>query len=704
MIPYDPAALPKFTYHTKGRKEKVKVCDNIVCFDIETSSYFYDDSGHVRTYRGIEKSYKNVPDPKERYKKINDLITYLHKGNVCYIWQLGVDDVRFYGRTLQEFKEAFTDLCQRIDTPFICWVHNLAYEYQTLRGVFGDDNIEAFYTEARKPLYVKWRNAEFRCSYRLTNSSLEQWGHKLGIEKLDTLDYGKLYTPKSEIPQEALAYAERDIEIMEVGIRQYVTFYGNLWKIPLTQTGQVRGEIKSIYHDDYNYHHRITDMQPRNNDEYKVERWAYMGGFCATNVRNAGKIIKKPGSYDRGSAYPFQLVTRPFPASRFRECHVREEDFDFDLNHYIFYAEISNVVSKSSIHCMPMSKIFNKVGNGRYDNGKLIDFNGFFEMFLTEVDLDIYRTYYDFYIYYKKVWVATSRLLDIKLVKYVLELYAGKTTLKGVVGEEHEYMRKKQLLNSVYGCCCTSLVFPETSLVDNEWIEEEPTEDRVNEELLKLQKNMWKNNLAYSTGIYVTAYQRRDLLKTVAKISEKDFCYTDTDSIKMKHPEKYADLFEEENAAIRARIEQIAEHRGIDMSMYEPEDQKGNKHLIGIWENEGMYDRAVFLGAKRYCYEQDGHTNVVVSGVPKIASEGFNLEDFKDGLLFTPEKCGYKKNILAYLDGNNGPVTLKKGKPDEWTVDQTHGICMWPTGYDMSLSKDYSNLIELYKIKDGIPI
>lgn len=709
MTPYNAAELPKFKYRYKGKKRQEKVCEDIFCFDIETCSYFYDKYGNVHPYSDFEMAFSHIEDPKERMEKISDSISHHGKGSCCYIWQLGINEKRFYGRTLEEFKEIFDDLCERVSHPFIVLIHNISYEYQYLRGIFGDENIEAFYTEARKPLYLKYRNAEFRCTYRLTNSSLKQWGKKIGLEKLDTLDYGKICTPLTPLDDQELAYCERDIEIMYQGIKPYLDEYGSIWNVPLTQTGRVRREIKQIFHNNYNYHRKITSTLPSTADDYKVQRWCYMGGMCFTGVENAGRIIKKPGSYDRGSAYPTQMVLRPFPSSAFMPCVAREDLFNFELYHYIFYAEISNVKSKSSISCIPQSRMFNKSGTGEYNNGKLIEWRGSFQMFLTEVDLQTYRLYYEFDIYYKKVWVALSRLLDENLVKYVLKLYGQKTILKGVDDRADEYARSKELLNSVYGCCATALIFEEHELIDNEWIDTPPDEVKMNEELTKRQKNMWKNDLSFSTGIYVTAYQRQDLLKMIAKISPKDFCYTDTDSIKLRHPDKYDHLFREENDRIRAEVMELAEHRGLDPALFEPEDQDGHKHLIGIWENEGIYERAIFLGAKRYCYEQYDKkgklkTHVVVSGVPKAAEEGFKLKDFKDGYIFTPEQCGYKKNILFYLDGDNRDIILHRGEPDEYTVKNKYGICMYPTGYDMSLTREYKNLIDLYKNRKGVQI
>lgn len=690
----------------KGKKHPEKLLDDIICFDIETSSYFIDGAGQVLTWPDVRKHFQRINEKRKRYDAIADFMKNCKKGNICYLWQFGFNDQRFYGRTLEEFKRFFDFLAGSFipsEVRFLCFIHNAAYEYQYLRGVFGDDQIEAFYTEPRKPLYFRYRNCEFRCTYRLTNSSLAQWGKKIGLAKLDSLDYHTLYTPKSELPAGALEYSERDIEIMYHGLREYVAEYSNIWSIPYTQTGRARKEVKALYRDNINHHRKITDMQPEDHNEYKVLKCAYAGGMTLAGVENAGRIIKAVGSFDRASAYPFQCVTREFPASRFMPCYT--DDYDFESYHYIFYMVFYDVKAYTSISCIPSAKMWNRHGTGKFNNGKLISFDGSFEMFLTEVDLQTYQKFYDFEYEVKKCYVSTSAYLDIDFVNYILKLYGDKTTLKGVEGREAEYMRGKEILNSAsYGMACTSLVFEETILKDNEFITLSVSDEQTDEELAKLHEQFWKNNYAFSMGIYITAYQRADLLEAIRNISPEDFCYGDTDSAKMKHPDKYKPYFDKLNKSIEADIRELAEHRGIDFEAFRPEDKKGKKHLIGIWESEGIYDRAVFLGAKRYMCEQDGKQFITVAGVPKCAGDHLKLEDFRDGFIFDQDDTESKKNVLVYLDGDNPEVVLNKGRPDEWTVKQPYGICMYPIGYDMSLTKEYRNLIELYQNRKGVII
>lgn len=695
----------KWAHHIQGKKDPHKVCDDVFCFDIETSSYLIDGD-HIYTYPEIEAKFAHIKNKRERYETTLKFCQNCQKGNVCYLWQFGINDVRMYGRTLDEFKCFFDALLEAIGMPIVCFIHNASYEHHYLRGLFGDNTIDAFYTEPRKPLTFRYKECEFRCTYRLTNSSLANWGKNIGLKKLDTLDYHTLYTPASELPADALQYAERDIEIMYHGLLKYIEEYGSVWNIPLTQTGRPRRDIKRIYQRNMNHHRRITDAQPHDHNEYKMLRKTLAGGMCMAGVENAGRILLGVGGYDRASAYPYHTTTKEFPASRFRECHTK--NIDMEEYCYIFYARIYDAKAKTSISCISSSKMFNRNGHGRFNNGKLIEFKGSFEIFMTEVDYKTYQMFYDLdgKVEFIKTFVATKAYLDIEYVKYILDLYVGKTSLKNVPDMSDVYMRKKEVLNSAsFGMACTSLVFDDTTLdEDGEFHVTHKTDAEIDAELAKLHANIWKNNYAFSMGVWITSYQRHELLECVAKVSPKDFCYSDTDSIKLRHPERYKTMFDDINAGITKDIIEVADHRGIDLSMYEPKDKDGIKHMLGVWEFEGVYDRAVFLGAKRYCYEQDGETHIVVAGVPKIAGKHIRIEDFKDGFIFDQADMEYKKNVLCYLDGNNPEVTLHPGQPDEWHVKQPFSICMYPIGYDMSLTKEYSNLIELYQNRGGILI
>ena len=65
------------------------------------------------------------------------------------------------------------------------------------------------------------------------------------VKKLDTLNYdSKVRTPLTTLSSDELKYCEYDIICLYEVIRYYRNKYEHLCKIPLTQTGEVRNELK----------------------------------------------------------------------------------------------------------------------------------------------------------------------------------------------------------------------------------------------------------------------------------------------------------------------------------------------------------------------------------------------------------------------------------------------------------------------------
>ncbi len=87
---------------------------------------------------------------------------------------------------------------------------------------------------------------ECRCSYMLTNLSLEKWGKELGFEKQPPIDYMKVRTPEDELTYEELLYCERDCLVVYEGIKDHLKRYKDIFDIPLTSTGKIRRPVKDL--------------------------------------------------------------------------------------------------------------------------------------------------------------------------------------------------------------------------------------------------------------------------------------------------------------------------------------------------------------------------------------------------------------------------------------------------------------------------
>lgn len=160
-----------------------------------------------------------------------------------------------------------------------------------------------------------------------------------------------------------------------------------------------------------------------------------------------------------------------------------------------------------------------------------------------------------------------------------------KTTLKGVEGEEVEYLLSKGMLNSVYGMCVTDVV-KDNSVYNDTWeIEKVDIDEKITE------YNSSNNRfLYYAWGIYVTAYARRNLWTGILSVGG-DYVYSDTDSIKCVNFDNHSSYVERYNQTIQNKLELMCEHYNLDKARLTPKTIEGIEKPLGVWEFEGNYNR-----------------------------------------------------------------------------------------------------------------
>ena len=177
-----------------------------------------------------------------------------------YVWQFQIEDYTVKGRTWEEFF-TFLNILRgvidriRIDNKLsvnpllVIWVHNLAYEFTFLSGLYQFRNDECFFRDVRKPIYCRMFDTfEYRCSYIQSNLSLSALCKQTGVkQKLSgqKYDYDKLrfpWTPLSDFEQE---YTTTDVESLVQAMKYRVQRSGDtLVTVPLTSTGYVRRDCK----------------------------------------------------------------------------------------------------------------------------------------------------------------------------------------------------------------------------------------------------------------------------------------------------------------------------------------------------------------------------------------------------------------------------------------------------------------------------
>ena len=700
--------------------KKREVCADIITFDIETTTYFKTKWGYMSEKEIIEVC--RCDDVEMWANTAEKIMQESEAGAVCYLWQFGVNDNFYFGRDLPDFKTLLDFLA---DKKIYCkiFVHNLSYEYFFLKGIIPFDKV--FFTDLRSVLYCEYRGHIFACTYKLTNLSLAQWGKQLKCEKLTTLDYNaKIRTPRTKLEQKEIDYGERDLKVMQVGLAEYVGIYGDVWNIPYTQTGILRRDIKKTFQKNIWYHDMLADMLPKTADDLKFLQKTFSGAIVISNVKNTNKILSGVSSYDKTSAYPFTLCCKKFPRSEFTYADTNTDIFREDGLHHIYVIKFYNLVAKYSIRTIPSSKRICAV-NMKLDNGKVISAREY-ECFCTELDVKTIDMFYHFDRYEVKIHkVAKSGYLHKDLVLLFLEYYKRKTKYKGVAGMEVYYMQQGKVpMNAGYGCTATNPVKPEILAISKdaeniingfsapEIDKDTKTDYYISTKLMNKYCHKWNELVAYSWGIYVTSWQRFLLCEMIKKIIDKAgtsevFCYSDTDCIK-GFLDEYKYLFDAENEKIENEIKALCEEREIDFDLFQPADVKGDKHLLGVWDFEERYYKFKSLGQKRYAFitEKDFlvtkrsattprlKVNMVVSGVPKLAPAPETLDEFSDGLRW--DIFNSHKILIQYKDGNNLQVTLNKGKKDEYAVKNPCAVTMRNMSYNMSLARDYKELIGHY--------
>ena len=136
---------------------------------------------------------------------------------------------------------------------------------------------------------------EFRDSYILSGYNLENTAKNLNKHKIKKLvgdlDYHLVRHTKTPITEDELRYLENDILIILYYINEQIEIYGDITKIPLTNTGRVREYVKNkCYYTKGKSKYKSSKGKMRNyreiierltleTDEYLKLKWAFMGGF-----------------------------------------------------------------------------------------------------------------------------------------------------------------------------------------------------------------------------------------------------------------------------------------------------------------------------------------------------------------------------------------------------------------------------------------
>lgn len=643
-------------------------------FDIETSSFYIDDN--------LESC--NNPD----FQKVSNM----------YIWQLAFNDNVIYGRYWKEFLDLIRKLTLKLNTDdvdrLIIYVHNLSYEFQFIYKMF--TWFDVFAISERKPIYaLTSTGVEFRCSYILSGYNLDTLAKNLqnqNIKKLvGNLDYSLIRHNDTPLTDDELEYCFNDVLIVTEYINELIEEYGDITKIPYTQTGKVRNYVRKncfALNPNYKYFIKNLTLTPL---EYKKLQLCYSGGFTHSNAINTGVKIADVSSYDFTSSYPYVMLSEKYPMSKGHKIQITSnEQFEKLLKNYccLFTIHLENVKPKTyNENILQFSKCYN-VKKPILNNGRIVECEQC-ELVVNEIDFYNINLFYnytglsvsDFYAYEKDY-------LPKEIIESILVLYENKTKLKGVKGEEKEYLHSKEMLNSIYGMCVTNTMKENIIFNGLEWIKD--SSFNLNDSIKNYNEDR-NRFLFYPWGVWVTSYARKNLLSGIISVG-KDYIYADTDSIKLTNRDKHLNYFETYNKDVEKKLKEMCEHYQIDFNRCKPKTIKGVEKLIGVWDYEETYKHFKTLGAKRYIVEENtGDFSITVAGLSKKAVEYIQKEsnkhkidvfDFFDNYMYVPTNETYK-NTHTYIDteyicfitdytGNRKKVMCKSGvhlSPCDFTLN-----------------------------------
>lgn len=634
-----------------GTKKPRRVLDILAAFDIETSNVLADQSA-------------------------------------LYHWQMQIrlDHPTIWGTSWEELRGLWDRIADelRSDETLVIYVHNLSYEFAFLRNAYLEiDADQVFALSSRKvakcTLYE--RKIELRCSYVLTNMGLGAWTRKMDVDhakcSADTYDHQRIRYPWSELTPEELDYCRNDVVGLLEALQIQLQLHGDtLATVPLTSTGYVRRDVKRVMANWSK--HGLAALQP-DHETYVLLREAFRGGNTHANRYYAGQILEDVGSMDRSSSYPDVLINHQFPMRPFKPVACRTPA-DIQRQRGRGYALLLRVgfanlrLRDPFCGCPYISHSKTRRCAARsccLDNGRIL-WAPYAEMTITDIDWQIIANQY--------VW-DHMEILDARasrygwlpdlLVQLIISYYRAKTELKGVEGQELYYGKAKALLNSIYGLeaqdpCKLDVIF--------DGVRFHRGDEDIDGKLARAAQHPYGG---YQLGVWTTAWARYELQRAIDAAGDQ-FVYADTDSVKFVGQLDLSDYN-------REKVQDSDWHGACAV------DPSGEIHYMGVFEDEGRYNRFVTLGAKKYAYEDKRGLHLTVAGVGKKAGaaelqQAGGLEAFRGGFTFSGPAGGLR---AAYNDEANIDIQLE-GHP----LHIGPNICLTPTTYTLGITEDYRRILE----------
>ena len=614
-----------------------------------------------------------------------------------YVWQFCFIDRVVMGRTWEEYESFIKKLSESLGLSdkkrLVVYVHFLSYEFVYIAQIFKWKTV--FAKDKRKVLKaVDCNGIEYRCSYFLSNMSLKKFcentpGALYWKKSGDEFNYNKKRTPFTKLTQTEKAYCFCDVRGLCECI-SYLMKEDDLSTIPLTSTGYVRRDFKIAMKTKKNI--ELFHNLKLTGEQYLFLKDIFRGGNCHANRDKVGIVVSDVGSFDEESAYPFCMLHDYFPMGEFKRIIPRDEkELDTFIDRYCCMIDITffNIKTNDAIpyidiaHCYERSDILND--NGRVLSAKLISIK------ITELDYKIISSSYEFTNFKINDFFITKRGKLPLEYRYKIFQYAKiKTALKGVAGKEYEYMKSKNKLNASFGFLVTDIAHDEYTFnfEKNEWEVEKVDVDSAVESYYDSDRNF----LPYQWGVWVTAHSRYHLQEFLSIMDNDDIVYTDTDCVKGLNMYKYQYYIYEYNKKVIQFWEELK---------WELIDSNGKRHYLGIWDDDGHYERFKTYGAKKYCVEKKGDIIVTVSGMNKeLASKAVKKKGgIEKGFSLSTVFENVGRTVSWYNDENRHYIELDGKK-----VLTAGSIGVLDTTYTLDIGKEYYEIVKKNFLSKNVDI
>ena len=608
--------------------------------------------------------------------------------------------VRTYGHALNIFKWLGDYFIGEDRKRLVIFDHNLGYEYGFFKDFWKLEYKECFAMDLHHPVTLMLTNGlMLRDSYKMSNMSLEtltkDWS-KVWKKKPEIMDYNIRRTPYTELDENTLLYSALDVLSLSDAMQGFLSAHDTgVWTRSPTSTSFIRAALKKTIgfgvkkrSEEQKAYFKLLKKCEITQDIYNMLLREARGGNTHANRRITGQYIKDVAHFDITSSYPAQMVCYPeFPLDYWYQldgdCSIDSIKL-FEENGYctLFDMCLINPRIKKGVTVpyIPMYKARTLKGFSEYsDNGRYLKGAEMLETTLFGIEWPIIESQYDFddLVIVRGYFAKKGYLPDI-IRRFVLDLYAQKTELKGVAGKEIEYSLAKTYVNGVYGMSYTRIIRIKYEFDSHGIFETEPKD--AEEELTRYHKST-SYFMPYAWGAMV-ATLGRVYLQRMIDAAGPDFLYCDTDSVFIKNASKA-------KPKIKKLEQNICEYQrrcGLDLVYY---DIKGRPHELGGITDEGNCDFMTY-GAKKYITVENGKLKCTIAGVPKKAGAKIigSPEGFKLGMVFKGRETN--KLCLWYNDNENLNLT-DNGRP----IECYSNIAMLPVDYILGLSDDYTNCLRL---------